>query len=58
MSGERHGQAVVIERGGEGPPTPMGADCSTPSRVTATLSPTGACEPLASVPEMVTVEVP
>ncbi len=40
------------------PPEPMVADCSTPSKVTATVSPTGACEPLASVPEMVTLEVP
>ena len=40
------------------PPEPMVADCSTPSSVTATVSPTGACEPSASVPEMVTLEVP
>ena len=45
----------VVEKA---PPEPMVADCSTPSKVTATVSPTGACEPLASVPEMVTLEVP
>ena len=45
----------VVEKA---PPDPTAADCSTPSSVTATLSPTGACEPSASVPERVTLEVP
>ena len=36
----------------------MVAGCWSPSSVTATVSPTGACEPSASVPETVTLEVP
>ena len=40
------------------PPELMVADCWTLSSVTATISPTGACEPLASVPNTVTLEAP
>ena len=49
------GGSKVMEKA---PPEPMVADCSTPSSVTATVSPAGTCEPLASVPEMVALEVP
>ena len=53
-----HGEAGGIEGGGEGAAGADGGRLLVAVKVTATVSPTGACEPSASVPEMVTLEVP